>query len=84
MMEQRLVQPTVMFEGAGPRPVSSIYCIGRNYTEHAAELNNPVPLGEPVVFLKSRSCIRGLSQAPMGFSDNGFHHEILGHHWKGQ
>lgn len=28
-----------------------IFCIGRNYAEHARELNNPVPQ-EPVVFMK--------------------------------
>ena len=28
-----------------------IICIGRNYSAHAKELNNPVPK-EPVVFLK--------------------------------
>lgn len=28
-----------------------IICIGRNYAEHAKELNNPVPI-EPVVFMK--------------------------------
>ena len=28
-----------------------IICIGRNYTEHAKELNNPVPT-DPVVFMK--------------------------------
>jgi 2-keto-4-pentenoate hydratase/2-oxohepta-3-ene-1,7-dioic acid hydratase in catechol pathway len=34
----------------------SIYCIGRNYAEHARELNNPVPT-EPVVFLKPASSL---------------------------
>ncbi len=28
-----------------------IFCIGRNYVEHAHELNNPVP-GKPLVFMK--------------------------------
>ncbi len=28
-----------------------IFCIGRNYTEHAKELNNPVP-AEPLIFMK--------------------------------
>lgn len=28
-----------------------IFCIGRNYTEHAKELNNPVP-SEPLIFMK--------------------------------
>lgn len=33
-----------------------IICIGRNYADHAKELNNPVP-SEPVVFLKPDSSL---------------------------
>jgi acylpyruvate hydrolase len=33
-----------------------IICIGRNYAEHAKELNNPLP-EEPVIFLKPKSAI---------------------------
>lgn len=33
-----------------------IICIGRNYAEHARELNNPVP-GKPVVFMKPPSAL---------------------------
>ncbi|NBU73125.1 MAG: 2-hydroxyhepta-2,4-diene-1,7-dioate isomerase, partial [Bacteroidetes bacterium] len=33
-----------------------IICIGRNYAEHARELNNDVP-GEPVVFMKPESAL---------------------------
>jgi len=29
-----------------------IFCIGRNYADHAKELNNPVPTAEPVIFMK--------------------------------
>lgn len=29
-----------------------IFCIGRNYADHAKELNNPVPTTDPVVFMK--------------------------------
>ena len=29
-----------------------IFCIGRNYAEHAKELNNPLPTGEPLIFMK--------------------------------
>ncbi len=36
-----------------------IICIGRNYANHAAELNNPIP-EEPVIFLKpDSSLLRG-------------------------
>jgi len=37
-------------------PIKSIYCIGRNYAEHAKELNNPLP-SSPLVFLKPQSSI---------------------------
>jgi 2-keto-4-pentenoate hydratase/2-oxohepta-3-ene-1,7-dioic acid hydratase in catechol pathway len=36
--------------------VQNIFCIGRNYAEHAKELGNPVP-AEPVVFLKPTSAL---------------------------
>ncbi len=37
-------------------PVNTIFCVGRNYIEHAAELNNPVPKS-PLIFLKPVSSI---------------------------
>lgn len=36
--------------------INSVYCIGRNYAEHARELNNPVP-ALPVVFSKPVTAI---------------------------
>ena len=38
------------------RPVGAIWCIGRNYAEHAKELGNEVP-AVPVVFLKPASAL---------------------------
>jgi acylpyruvate hydrolase len=53
-----------------------IICIGRNYVEHAKELNNPVP-SQPVVFLKPQSSllIGGKPFYHPEFSQN-IHHEI--------
>lgn len=48
-----------------------IICIGRNYTEHAKELNNEVP-DKPVIFMKPKSAIL-LPKKPFyypEFSDN--------------
>lgn len=33
-----------------------IFCVGRNYSEHAKELNNELP-SEPVIFLKPKSAL---------------------------
>jgi 2-keto-4-pentenoate hydratase/2-oxohepta-3-ene-1,7-dioic acid hydratase in catechol pathway len=53
-----------------------IICIGRNYVEHAAELNNDVPT-EPVVFMKADTAILkdGKPFYHPEFS-NDIHHEI--------
>ncbi|GAB3472589.1 fumarylacetoacetate hydrolase family protein [Azotobacter salinestris] len=36
-------------------PLGKVVCVGRNYAEHARELNNPVP-SEPLLFIKPGSC----------------------------
>lgn len=36
-------------------PLGKVVCVGRNYAEHAAELNNPLPT-EPLLFIKPGSC----------------------------
>ncbi|WP_369819771.1 fumarylacetoacetate hydrolase family protein, partial [Oleiphilus sp. HI0066] len=36
---------------------SKLVCIGRNYAEHAKELNNPIPKA-PILFIKPESTIQ--------------------------
>lgn len=36
--------------------LGKVVCVGRNYAEHAKELNNPVPT-EPLLFIKPGSCV---------------------------
>ena len=56
-------------------PVANVYCIGRNYAEHAKELGNETP-SEPVVFLKSTAALRPLGAAgATAFTNEGLHHE---------
>lgn len=44
--------------GAPVGDIRQVVCIGLNYTDHAAELNMPLP-SEPVIFLKSPYAITG-------------------------
>ena len=39
-----------------------IFCIGRNYAEHATELGNEIP-SDPVIFMKPKNALLG-SRAP--------------------
>ncbi|MEO6294935.1 MAG: Rv2993c-like domain-containing protein, partial [Candidatus Limnocylindria bacterium] len=41
-----------------PAMPSKVICVGRNYREHAAEFNNPVP-EEPLLFMKPPSSVIG-------------------------
>ena len=59
--------------GQGDVRVTSVFCFGRTYPKHAAELGNPVPPA-PLLFLKSPRALRGL-EGPLAFPDETFHHE---------
>lgn len=41
-------------------PTSKVVCVGRNYTAHAKELNNPIPKS-PLLFIKPNSSLVNLS-----------------------
>ena len=57
-------------------PVGKIVCVGRNYSEHAKELGNEVPI-KPLVFLKPNSSLifSGDKIKYPSFSDE-MHHEV--------
>ncbi|KPK85440.1 MAG: 2-hydroxyhepta-2,4-diene-1,7-dioate isomerase [Bacteroides sp. SM23_62_1] len=53
-----------------------IICIGRNYVEHARELNNPLPQN-PIFFMKHEACIVR-NNKPFFYPDfsQNIHHEV--------
>ncbi len=57
-------------------PLGKVVCVGRNYADHAKELNNPVPTA-PILFIKPATAVvpfRGEITIP---SDQGeCHHEL--------
>lgn len=53
---------------AFPFPLGKIVCVGRNYAEHARELNNPVPT-TPLLFIKPASAAVPL-EAPIALPDD--------------
>jgi 2-keto-4-pentenoate hydratase/2-oxohepta-3-ene-1,7-dioic acid hydratase in catechol pathway len=55
---------------------SKIVCVGRNYAEHARELNNPV-LDEPMLFMKPTTSLRDVSNPITVDWNRGLvHHEL--------
>jgi len=70
--------PSVAIDGSEARfPVHRIYCIGRNYAEHAKEMGASVDRANPVFFCKPADAVvaDGAQIAyPCGTSD--LHHEV--------
>ncbi|GAB3291358.1 fumarylacetoacetate hydrolase family protein [Pseudidiomarina andamanensis] len=59
----------------GLQPPSKIVCVGRNYVDHAAELNNPVPT-RPLLFMKPPSSITRLPEVRIPTDQGECQHEI--------
>ena len=57
-------------------PINSIFCIGRNYADHAKEMGAPLP-DVPMVFLKpiSSICYDG-ANIKLPKQSNDVHHEV--------
>lgn len=57
--------------------VNNIYCVGRNYVQHARELNNAVPQS-PLLFLKPTHALIEANGQEIAFPANkgGIHYEV--------
>src|SRR5690606_14488349 len=57
-------------------PLGKVVCVGRNYAEHARELNNPVP-AEPILFIKPATAVQSLAEPVRWPAGRGeCHHEV--------
>lgn len=76
-----IATPRLPVRGGGGFPVHRIYCVGRNFADHAREMGGVAPAskaerGQPVFFLKPFDAIviDGRAAYPPGTTD--LHHEI--------
>jgi fumarylpyruvate hydrolase len=69
--------PVIPVEGKGGFPVGRIFCVGRNYAAHAAEMGHEVDREAPFYFTKSAHAVL-LSGHDMPYPPrtNDLHHEM--------
>ena len=73
--------PRVPLRGGGTFPVRRIYCVGRNFADHAREMGAAAPAskaerGQPVFFLKPADAIVVDGVVPYPHGTHDLHHEI--------
>lgn len=57
-------------------PIGKVVCVGRNYADHAKELNNPIP-DQPILFIKPQTALSAFEEAISTPVNRGeCHHEL--------
>ena len=57
-------------------PVHRIYCVGRNFADHAKEMGAPVERGTPTIFMKPADAIHLDAALPYPPGTSDLHHEV--------
>lgn len=69
--------PRVPFAGRDQDfPVHRIYCVGRNFADHAKEMGAPVERGTPVIFMKPADALHLHPRVPYPSGTADLHHEV--------
>ncbi|MHA7876266.1 fumarylacetoacetate hydrolase family protein [Roseivivax sp.] len=70
-------QPSLPVKGEAARfPVGRIFCVGRNYAAHAAEMGNEIDREAPFYFTKSAHHLVGPGSHPVPPRTGDYHHEV--------
>lgn len=70
-------QAGVTVRGSALRfPVHRIYCVGRNFAEHAREMGAEVQRGTPVFFMKPADAVHCGGDVPYPRATTDLHHEV--------
>jgi fumarylpyruvate hydrolase len=57
-------------------PVGKVYCVGRNYSDHAVEMTEPIEKIEPFFFTKPPQSLTQNNNIPFPKNTNNLHHEV--------
>lgn len=70
--------PSLAVRGSSARfPVHRIYCVGRNFADHAAEMGASIDRGQPVFFMKpADAVVPGGGETPFPTATDNLHHEV--------
>jgi len=71
-----LVRGIKIYESDELFPIGKVYCVGKNYEDHAKEMNGEVDRDQPFFFSKPPQSITQQSNIPFPTQTNNLHHEV--------
>ena len=71
-----LVRGIEIYESDELFPIGKVYCVGKNYEDHAKEMNGEVDRDQPFFFSKPPQSITQQSNIPFPTQTNNLHHEV--------
>mgnify|MGYP001238492449 CR=1 FL=1 len=70
------IRGMIISESSELFPIGKVYCVGRNYADHAKEMGSKVDQDKPFFFSKPPQSITQLNSIPFPTQTDNLHHEV--------
>ena len=71
-----MIRGMVISESAELFPIGKVYCVGRNYADHAEEIGTKVDVDQPFFFSKPPQAVTQSNFIPFPTQTDNLHHEV--------
>ena len=71
-----MIRGMVISESAELFPIGKVYCVGRNYADHANEMGTKVDVDQPFFFSKPPQAVTQSNFIPFPTQTDNLHHEV--------
>ena len=71
-----MIRGMVISESAELFPIGKVYCVGRNYADHAEEMGTKVDVDQPFFFSKPPQAVTQSNFIPFPTQTDNLHHEV--------
>jgi len=71
-----IIRGMIIAESEELFPVGKVYCVGKNYSDHAKEMGDQVDKNQPFFFSKPPQSVTQSNNIPFPTQTNNLHHEV--------
>ena len=71
-----IIRGMVISESTDLFPIGKVYCVGRNYSDHAKEMESKLDQDQPFFFSKPAQAVTQSNSIPFPTQTENLHHEV--------